>query len=192
MDPLDTIEVLDAGSWQTLDVTLPEALGHMAAATLDGQIHIVGGGSHAHFQEELIPPFSSGMAIFDGKSLTASDMALPMPRSGAHLVPNPDGGLVLAGGYGQVHEGEVCEGDGSPVAQTQIFSPQTRSWTRGPELPWPVRHGVASVTEDGLNINFVGGLWNVSHGEKGVFTMQIGVKADAPELEIPSAPVLFI
>jgi hypothetical protein len=196
MDPLDTIEVLDAGSWRTLDVTLPEALGHMAAATLNGHIHIAGGGSHAHFQQELTPPFSSAMATFDGSSLTASDLALPMPRSGAHLVPTPDGGLVLAGGYGQVHEGEVCEGDGSPVSQTQIFSPETRSWGRGPELPWPVRHGVASVTEDGLQINFVGGMWNVSHGEKGVLTMQIGAMPDdAPELALadtPSAVQLFI
>jgi hypothetical protein len=194
LDPLDTIEVFEAGSWQMLDVRLPEALGHMSAATLDGLIHIAGGGSQAHMQQDLTPPFSSAMATFDGSTLTTSDMTLPMPRSGAHLVPTPDGDLILAGGYGQVHEGEVCEGDGSPVAQTQIFNLETQSWGRGPELPWPVHHGAASVTEDGLRLNFVGGFWNETHGEKGVITMQIGAPPDDDDDEPETTAVtqLFI
>jgi len=177
-----------------LNVRLPQGPhGHMAAATLNGRIHLAGGDSLAHFQRELRPPFSAAMATFDGENLTASDMALPLPRSGAHLVPTPDARLILAGGYGQAHHGDTEHA--SPVAQTQIFSPTTRSWGRGPELTWPVRHGVASVTDDGRRVHFLGGIWDptfpwpadVSKVEKDTVTMQIGATDDPLELGLAEA-----
>lgn len=187
-NPLDSIEVLEAGNWTTVNATLPESLGHIAAATFNGRVHLAGGGSHAHFQKELLPPFSAAMATFDGEELTSLDMALPMPRSGAQLVPTPDGSLMLAGGYGQAHAGDTKHA--SPVAQTHIFSPAMRSWGRGPELPWPVRHGVACLTEDGRQLHFVGGIWDpMAEGqvEKGAITMQIGATDDPPELGLARA-----
>jgi hypothetical protein len=187
-NPLNSIEVLEEGNWTTLNATLPESLGHIAAATFNGHIHLAGGGSQAHCQKELLPPFSTMMATFDGEELTASDMALPMPRSGAHLAPTPDGSLILAGGYGHAHAGDTK--NANPVPQTHIFSPATRSWGRGPELPWPVRHGVASVTEDGQHIRFVGGIWDPasdSQVEKRAVTMQIGATDDPPALGLAQA-----
>jgi len=184
--PLGSIEVLDldTGNWSTINATLPESLGHMAAATLNGRIHLAGGDSNAQIAGDLFPPFSAAMATFDGKSLIASDMALPMPRSGAHFVLTPDDGLILAGGYGQSHAGDAVLANAFPVAQTQIFSPTTRSWGRGPELPWAVRHCVASVTDDGRRVHFVGGIWGplVTQVWKGAVTMQIGATDDPPEL----------
>lgn len=190
-NPLDSIEVLEAEKWTTLNATLPEGLGHIAAATFNGRIHLAGGGSQANFQKELLPPFSALMATFDGEELRASDMVLPMPRSGAHLVPTPDGDLVLAGGYG----GDT--GHAGPVAQTLIFSPVTRSWVLGPELPWPVRHSAASVSEDGQHLYLVGGIWpkdlskvgpkDLSKVEKATVTMQIGATDDQPELGLAQA-----
>lgn len=126
---------VEAGSWSEA-APLPEPRGGHAAAVVDGNIHVVGGGNAVSTLDLH--------SVYDPASDSWSEAA-PLPRAkGSPAAVVHDGKLWVIGGRSGLDDfGEV-----------DVYDPSTDAWTSGPAIPPRGTHG--AVVRDG-SILVVGG-----------------------------------
>jgi Galactose oxidase, central domain/Kelch motif len=140
---LDTAELWDPGSgaWSRTG-PLAQARFSAAAVTLaDGRVLIVGG--PASRESDPIPLFSA--EVYDPASdRWTSAGALATARRGFALVPLPDGGALVAGGFGAVGTAALTR-----LSTVERFDPVANTWSRAGDLLFPVAGAIAVPLTDG-------------------------------------------
>ena len=109
--------------------------GHVAVALEDGSVLVVGG-----FTGEGEPPLATAETLAPEADAWQPTGALRVGRGGHAAAPLGDGRLLVAGGW---------LGSQTYTDSTEIYDPDTRRFTRGPDLPEAVDGLAAAPLPDG-------------------------------------------
>ena len=114
---------------------LAPRVGHVAVALEDGSVLIVGG-----FTGEGEPPLATTETLAPGADAWQPTAALRIGRGGHAAALLGDGRLLVAGGW---------LGSQTYTDSTEIYDPDLRRFTRGPDLPEAVDGLAAAPLQDG-------------------------------------------
>jgi hypothetical protein len=157
-----TLEIYDPQTMSfellTGSLQVPRAA-HTATKLSDGRVLIVGGTNAAGQVTQAVEIFDPA----SGSTSLVGGMNRPRVTHSATLLP--DGRLFVAGGLSFVNPSDQFATLGSTEDTTEIFDPNTASWTFGPTLPKRLSGHGAALGNDGrvliaggLEVDFIFGL----------------------------------
>lgn len=136
---------IDRDTWEERAL-LPLARSDLAVATLDGQIHVVGG-KQASAQGWRRNRLSDRHDCY----VVALDRWITLPS-----LPNPAFGMAMAACQGELHvmggvRGPSLPGLGERTSHTHhVYNPRTSQWRDLAQLPLALRYGAACTVDDHL------------------------------------------
>jgi N-acetylneuraminic acid mutarotase len=170
---LDSSELWDptSGTWHRTGPLGEPRVGASAVTLADGRVLIVGGVT----SPESAPMELASAEVYDPKSgRWSSAGTLAEHRSGFALVALPDGGALVAGGFGG--RGTSAFGRLSTVER---FDPVSNAWSAAEGLPSPVAGASAILLADGRVLLAGGSVRDPEMIDANAGTYVSGLTADA-------------
>lgn len=130
---LDTAEVWDpeSGAWSRTGRLARTRFGASAVTLADGRVLVVGGTE----SQETDPIPLAAAEVYDPESdRWSSAGTLAMARSGFAIVALPDGGALVAGGFGALGTSTGR----AYLSSVERFVPASNTWSAADDLPFPV------------------------------------------------------
>jgi N-acetylneuraminic acid mutarotase len=140
----------DRGTWRTA-APMPTKRTEVAAAALDGKIHVVGGFEKPSLDNVMNFAITPSVEVYDPATDLWTSKA-PLPVGLHHVGIGVAGGrLYVMGGYSK-----SAFNVWNPVATVYAYDPVTDSWTE--RAPMPTARGALSVTEYDGKLYAIGGV----------------------------------
>lgn len=138
-NPVGPVEALVGGAWAVV-TNLPVPRAQLAAATVNGSIHVIGGAAPAPVQRhDVYTPATGWVAATQ----------LPPPARSLHAaVAGPDGRIYVIGGR---------DATGTYLRNLDIYDPTTNSWVAGGGPLMPTARGGFGACLIGPYIYAIGG-----------------------------------
>ena len=170
---LASAEIFDprTGAWSSAGQLTRARAGASATTLADGRVLVVGGTTRL----EDDPTAQATADIYDPKADRWSAVGrLSIARSGFVLVPLPDGGAVVAGGF--------AEDPGAPftrLSSVERFDPDSDTWSGTADLPYPVAGAFGTLLADGRVLLAGGSVREAEPLDVDAGTISSGLTSDA-------------
>ena len=140
------------------------------------------------YGERIAEVFSDSKVYDPATDTWASINGMEGVRSSSTLTLLPDGRVLLAGGTGQTASGNGV------YSTTEVFDPETNSWSVGPSLSERRYYHSATLLPDG-NVIFAGGIgvWVTTTGKEEIYPSNAVERIDSnliPETNPATGPAL--
>lgn len=121
----DSVAAIDPADGKWIEMpSLPEPRSSFDAAVLDGKIYVAGGWAMAGEAENI---WHQTAWVLDTQAIDQGWQELPTP-------PFQRRALAMAAYNGKIYAIGGMQSDGGPTRQVDVYDPQTKTWSSGPEI----------------------------------------------------------